>query len=224
MKKIELWSIIYYYFTFHTKKKKIIYGPPKDKFLAPPLLAGKEIGNSATSRCDRRGVTRGSWVRGLIVGSWVRRSYVVGSLFVGSPFVGSWVRCSPVCRSWVRHSPVDDLVGGATISTFWVRNLSLSLFARVLSLSLSLFARLRKWFEGKILAKNIFRVKGLNFTVNENSFPKNPFSRRNQTPVFPEKTNTALGAREQCFFNSREGWISRVGPTVRPPSLRGERR
>ena len=133
---------------FIPKKKKIIYGPPKDKFLAPPLLAGNEneseIGNSATRRCDRHGATRGSWVRGLIVGSWVRRSYVVGSLFVGSPFVGSWVRCSPVRRSWVRHSPIDDLVGGATISTFWVRNLSLSLFARVLSLSLSLFARLRK--------------------------------------------------------------------------------
>ena len=158
---------------------------------------------------------RGSWVPC----SWVRRSWVVGS-----PFVGSWVCCSLVRRSWVRRSPVDDLAGGATISTFWVRNLSLSFFARVLSLSLSLFVRLRKLFEGKILAENIFRVKDLNFTVNGNSFPKNPFSRRNRTPAFPEKTNTALGAREQCFFNSREGWISRVGPTVRPPSLRGERR
>ena len=139
--------ILLFYISYQ-KKKKIIYGPPKDKFLAPSLLAGNEneseIGNSATRRCDRHGATRGSWVRGLIVGSWVRRSYVVGSLFVGSPFVGSWVRCSPVRRSWVRHSPIDDLVGGATISTFWVRNLSLSLFARVLSLSLSLFARLRK--------------------------------------------------------------------------------
>ena len=137
MEKIELWSIIYYYFTFHTqkkkKKKKIIYGPPKDKFLAPPLLAGNknesEIGNGATRRCDQRDATRGSWVR---------RSWVVGSLFVGSPFVGSWVRCSLVRRSWVRRSLVDDLAGGATISTFWVRNLSLSLFARVLSLSLFL--------------------------------------------------------------------------------------
>ena len=131
-------------------------------------------------------------VRGFVVWSWVRRSYVVGSLFVGSPFVGSWVRCSPVRRSWVRHSPIDDLVGGATISTFWVRNLSLSLFARVLSLSLSLFARLRKWFEGKILAKNIFRVKGLNFTVNGNSFMKNPFFRRKQTP-----TNTRISGKNK---------------------------
>ena len=126
------YCILLFYISY--KKKKIIYGPPKDKFLAPPLLAGNEneseIGNGATRRCDRRGATRGSWVH---------RSWAVGSLFVGSPFMGSWVRCSPV-----RRSPVDDLVGGATISTFWVRNLSLSLFARVLSLSLSLFARLRK--------------------------------------------------------------------------------
>ena len=113
--------------------------PPKDKFLAPPLLAGNEneskIGNGATRRCDQRSAT---------CRSWVRRSWVVGSLFVGSPFVGSWVRCSLVRRSWVRRSLVDDLTGGATISTFWVRNLSLSLFARVLSLSLSLFAHLQE--------------------------------------------------------------------------------
>ena len=88
------------------------------------------------------------------------------------------VRGFAVRRSWV----------------FWVCNLSLSL-------SLSLFACLRKWFEGKILAENIFRVKGLNFTVNWNSFPENPFSMRNQTPAFTKKhfwkwfeakTNTAL--------------------------------
>ena len=58
-----------------------------------------EIGNDATCRCDQRGATRGSWVCGPIVGSlfvgcgfavrglvglWVRRSWVVGLLFVGS--------------------------------------------------------------------------------------------------------------------------------------------
>ena len=105
-----------------------------------------EIGNSATRRCDWGGATRGSWVRGPIVGSWVRRSWVVGSPFVGSLFmghgfavrglVGSWVR-----RSWVQRSPVDDLTGGATISTFWVRDLSLSLFARESFLSLFLSLR-----------------------------------------------------------------------------------
>ena len=97
-----------------------------------------EIGNSATRRCDWSGATRGSWVRGPIVGSWVRRSWVVGSLFMGHGFavrglVGSWVR-----RSWVQRSLVDDLTGGATISTFWVRDLSLSLFARESFLSLFL--------------------------------------------------------------------------------------
>ena len=36
---IQLWSIVHYYFTFPTpKKKKIIHGPPKYKFLAPPLI------------------------------------------------------------------------------------------------------------------------------------------------------------------------------------------
>ena len=106
-----------------------------------------EIGNSATRRCDWGGATRGSWVRGPIVGSWVRRSWVVGSPFVGSLFmghgfavrglVGSWVRRSWVRRSWVQRSPVDDLTGGATISTFWVRDLSLSLCLRVSPFSLS---------------------------------------------------------------------------------------
>ena len=104
--------ILLFYISY-TKKKKIYIWPPKDKFLAPPLLAGNEneseIGNGATRRCDRRGATRGSWVH---------RSWAVGSLFVGSPFMGSWVRCSLVRRSWVRRSPVDDLAGGATISTF----------------------------------------------------------------------------------------------------------
>ena len=73
--------ILLFYISY--TKKKIIYGPPKDKFLTPPLLAGNEneseIGNGATRRCDRRGATRGSWVR---------HSWVVGSLFVGSSFVG----------------------------------------------------------------------------------------------------------------------------------------
>ena len=35
---IQLWSIVHYYFTFPTPKKKIIHGPPKYKFLAPPLI------------------------------------------------------------------------------------------------------------------------------------------------------------------------------------------
>ena len=159
-----------------------------------------------------RGFTvRGPWVHC----SWVRRSWVHG-------FAVLWfaVRGFAVLRLTISLVVRRSQLSGFAISL----SLSLSLFARVLSLSLSLFAHLRKWFEGKILAENIFRVKGLNFMVNGNSFPKNLFFRRNQTPTFPEKTNTALGAREQCFFNSREGWISRVGPTVRPPSLRGERR
>ena len=157
-----------------------------------------EIGNSATCRCDWCGVTRGSWVRGPIV---------------GSPFVGSWVRYSWVRGlMWLAVYGFDDL--GLTISPmvrrsplFWAYDLSLSLCLRMwvlslsLSLSLSLFARLRKWFEGKILAENIFRVKGLNFTVNWNSFLENPFSIHNQTPAFMKKlfrkwfeakTNTAL--------------------------------
>ena len=131
--------------------------------------------------------------------------------FVGSQcnslFVGS--RCDDLRfddRGFFRFNVhgFDDLAGGATILGFLgSRSLSLSLCLRmwVLSLSLSLFARLRKWFEGKILAENIFRVKGLNFTVNWNSFPENPFSMRNQTPAFTKKhfwkwfeakTNTAL--------------------------------
>ena len=152
-----------------------------------------EINNGATCRCDLRGATRGSWVRGPIVGSTVRRSWVVGLLFVGS-----WVHATRYL--WVRRSRqwCDDLhFSGFAISL----SLSLCLRMWVLSLSLSLFARLRKWFEGKILAENIFRVKGLNFTVNWNSFPENPFFIRNQTPTFTEKlfrkwfeakTNTAL--------------------------------
>ena len=146
-------------------------------------LAGNEndseISNGATCRCDRRGATRGSWVR---------HSWVVGLLFVGSPFVGRGFTVRGFVRLAVRG--FDDLVGGATISTFLgSRSLSFSLYLRmwVLSLSLSLFARLRKWFEGKILAENIFRVKGLNFTVNWNSFPENPFSICNQIPAFTEK-------------------------------------
>ena len=156
-------------------------------------LAGNEndseISNGATCRCDRRSATRGLWVCCPIVGSWVRCSWVVGLLFVGSCdslFVGSTI------SSVVQRSPL-----------FWAYDLSLSLCLRmwVLSLSLSLFARLRKWFEGKILAENIFRVKGLNFTVNWNSFLENPFSIHNQTPAFMKKlfrkwfeakTNTAL--------------------------------
>ena len=100
-----------------------------------------EIGNDATCRCDRRGATRGSWVCGPIVGSlFVGCGFAVRGL-VGSPFVGSWVRathCSWVRAtrySWVRRSRVDDLAGGATISTF--------LGSRSLSLSLSLSLCLR---------------------------------------------------------------------------------
>ena len=71
-------------------------------------------------------------IRGFAVRSWVRRSWVRCSWARGSPFVGSWVRFS-----WVRRSPVDDLAGGATISTFWVCDLSLSLCLRVSPFSLS---------------------------------------------------------------------------------------
>ena len=93
----------YYILLFYISytKKKIIYGPPKDKFLAPPLLAGNEneseIGNSATRRCDRRGATRGSWVCGFVGSPFVGRGFAVrgfavrgfmGSLFSGSPFSG----------------------------------------------------------------------------------------------------------------------------------------
>ena len=35
---IELWSIVHYYFRFHTCTQTFIDGPPKDKFLAPPLV------------------------------------------------------------------------------------------------------------------------------------------------------------------------------------------
>ena len=147
-------------------------------------LAGNEneseIGNGATRRCNWHGATRGLWVCGLIM----------GSLFVGSLFVGSWVRCSWVVGSlfvgstisgWRSRRWCDDLhfLGSRSLAL----SLSLCLRVWVLSLSLSLFARLWKWFEGKILAENIFRVKGLNFTVNWNSFPENPFSIRNQTPA-----------------------------------------
>ena len=68
-------------------------------------------------------------VRGFVVRSWVHGFAVRG-------LVGSWVR-----RSWVQRSLVDDLTGGATISTFWVRDLSLSLFARESFLSLFLSLR-----------------------------------------------------------------------------------
>ena len=177
-------------------------------------LAGNEneseIGNGATRRCDWRGVTRCSWVRDSIVGSWVCCSWVHCLWVCGFAVHGSWVRATRC--SWGRQSQVDDLASGATISTFLgSRSLSLSLCLRVwvLSLSLSLFASLRKWFEGKILAENIFQVKGLNFTVNWNSFPKNPFSIRNKTPAFMEKlfrkwfeakTNTALISRFFTFY------------------------
>ena len=78
-------------------------------------------------------------------------------------------RHGATCGSWVRGATIS----GLTILGFLgSRSLSLYLCVWVLSLSLSLFARLRKWFEGKILAENIFRVKGLNFTVNWNSFRK----------------------------------------------------
>ena len=89
------------------------------------------------SRCDRRSAARGSWVHGAMISS-----------------------------SWVRGFVVR-LAGGATnLGFLGSRSLSLSVCAWVLFLSLSLFARLQKWFEGKILAENIFQVKGLNFTVN----------------------------------------------------------
>ena len=131
-----------------------------------------------------------------------RTRLVMGSRVYG--FVG--LRCdSPVrsvrCDSRFVGLRCNDLGFLGSRSLSLSLSLSLCLHVWVLSLSLSLFARLRKWFEGKILAENIFRVKGLNFTVNWNSFPENPFSMRNQTPAFPEKhfqkwfevkTNTAL--------------------------------
>ena len=184
-------------------------------------LAGNEneseIGNGATRRCDWRGVTRCSWVRDSIVGSWVYCSWV-RCLWVCGFAVRGLVGLPFVVRGFVQLAVrgFDNL--GLTISLvvrrsplFWVRDLSLSLCLRVwvLSLSLSLFARLRKWFEGKILAENIFQVKGLNFTVNWNSFPENPFSIRNKTPAFMEKifqkwfeakTNRALISRFFTFY------------------------
>ena len=112
-----------------------------------------EIGNSATCRCDRRGATRGSWVRGPIVGLWVRRSWVVSSLFVGSSFVGSLFvgrgfAVRGLVGSWVRHSWVRGFaIVGSTISGWqsrrWCNDLnflgsrSLSLCLRVSPFSLS---------------------------------------------------------------------------------------
>ena len=128
--------ILLFYISY--QKKKIIYGPPKDKFLAPPLLAGNEneseIGNSATRRCDRHGATRGSWVRGFVVRT-------------------SWVRCSWVRRSWVhgfavlRFAVHGFAILRLTISSV-VRRSQLSGFAISLSLCLresflSLFLSLR---------------------------------------------------------------------------------
>ena len=103
-------------------------------------LAGNEndseISNGATCRCDRRSATRGLWVCGPIVGSWVRCSWVVGLLFVGSPFVGRGFAIRGFVRLVVRG--FDDLVGGATISTFLgLRSLSLCVFAHVSPFSLS---------------------------------------------------------------------------------------
>ena len=103
-------------------------------------LAGNEndseISNGATCRCDRRSATRSLWVCGPIVGSWVRCSWVVGLLFVGSPFVGRGFAIRGFVRLAVRG--FDDLVGGATISTFLgLRSLSLCVFAHVSPFSLS---------------------------------------------------------------------------------------
>ena len=95
-----------------------------------------EIGNSATRRCDWGGATRGSWVRGPIVGSWVRRSWVVGSPFVGSLFMGHGFAVRGLVGSWVRGFAVrgfNDLQ--LTISPV-VQRSQLSGFA----ISLSLFA------------------------------------------------------------------------------------
>ena len=115
-------------------------------------LAGNEneseIGNGATRRCDWCGVTRCSWVRDSIVGSWVRCSWVCGFTvcgLVGSPFV--------VCRSWFVGS-CNSLFVGSTISGWrsrrWCDDLHFSGFAISLSLSvcacesfLSLFLSLR---------------------------------------------------------------------------------
>ena len=91
---------------------------------------------------------------------------------IGNGFAGSWVRYAThqcnrrnaTCGSWVHGATILGFLGSRSLSLSL--SLSLSVCAWVLSLSLSLFARLRKWFEGKILAENIFRVKGLNFTVN----------------------------------------------------------
>ena len=171
-----------------------------------------EIGNSTTRRCDWGGATRGSWVRGPIVGSWVRRSWVVGSPFVGSLFMGSWVRGFAirgfaVHGSWVRCSWARGFVGspfvgspfvGSTISSWrshrWCndlnflgsRSLSLSVCAWVLSLSLSLFARLRKWFEAKIWAENHFRWFWLILRSNWKYFQFDPIYHSNQKCYFPK--------------------------------------
>ena len=131
----------------------------------------REIGNGATCWCDRHGVTCGSWVHGPIVGSWVRRSWVRGFAVRGFAVRG-----------------FDDLAGGATISTFWVRDLSLSLslFARESFLSLSLFARLRKWFEVKIWAENHFCWFWLILRSNWKYFQFDRIYHPNQTCYFPE--------------------------------------
>ena len=154
------------------------------------------IGNGATRRCDWRGATRDSWVRGPIVGSpfvgrgfavrgfAVRGSWVRCSWARGSPFVGSWVRFS-----WVRRSPVDDLTGGATISTFWVRDLSLSLslslFARESFLSLFLSLRvsgndLKRKFGLKIISVGF----GLFYGQTENIFSLTQFTIPTKHAIF----------------------------------------
>ena len=169
-------------------------------------------------------------VRGFVVWSWVR-GFVVRT---------SWVRCSWVRRSWVhgfavlRFAVHGFAILRLTISSV-VRRSQLSGFAISLSLCLresflSLFLSLRvsgNDLKVKFWLKIFSGSKALILRSTEILFWKIHFLDANkhlQIPAFPEKTNTALGAREQCFFNSREGWISRVGPTVRPPSLRGERR
>ena len=133
-----------------------------------------------------RGFVVRSWVRGLWVRrSWVCHSWVCCSWVMGSLFVGSWVRHSWVRCSWVRWSPVDDLVGGATISTFWVRDLSLSVCAWVLSLSLFLSLRVSgndlKWKFGlKIISVGF----GLFYGQTENIFSLTQFSIPTKHAIF----------------------------------------
>ena len=143
-----------------------------------------EIGNGATRRCDWCGVTHCSWVRDSIMGSWVRCSWVRCLWVCGFAVRGSWVRRSwfavrgswvrATRCSWVRQSQVDDLAGGATISTFLgSRSLSLSVCACESFLSLFLSLRiLGNDLKVKFWLKIFSRSKALILRTTEILFQK----------------------------------------------------